>query len=78
MVKKMPDKYLPWTCRRYHFSDAHIQMVRELGLNPKKFGGLANTRQEPWKAPLPEFRGAVFSSTSRKVGLRTYGPSSRW
>jgi len=30
-------------------------MTRELGLNPKKFGGLANTRQEPWKLPLPEF-----------------------
>jgi hypothetical protein len=30
-------------------------MARELGLNPKKFGGLANTKQESWKAPLPEF-----------------------
>jgi len=30
-------------------------MARELGLNPKKFGGIANHRQEPWKAPLPEF-----------------------
>lgn len=33
----------------------HIQMARELGLNPKKFGSLANHRQEPWKRPLPEF-----------------------
>ena len=24
-------------------------------MNPKKFGGLANYRQEPWKIPLPEF-----------------------
>lgn len=30
-------------------------MARELGLNPKKFGKLANHRQEPWKAPLPKF-----------------------
>jgi hypothetical protein len=30
-------------------------MARELGLNPKKFGGLANTKQEPWKLPLPDF-----------------------
>jgi len=29
-------------------------MARELGLNPKKFGSLANTKQEPWKLPLPE------------------------
>jgi hypothetical protein len=33
----------------------HIQMARELGLNPKKFGKLANHRQERWKRPLPEF-----------------------
>jgi len=30
-------------------------MARELGLNPKKLGGLANHKQEPWKAPLPQF-----------------------
>ena len=30
-------------------------MARELGLNPKKFGSLANTKQEPWKLPLPDF-----------------------
>lgn len=41
--------------KRYHLTDAQIQMARELGLNPKKFGGLANDRQEPWKRPLPEF-----------------------
>ena len=30
-------------------------MARELGLNPKKFGGLANTKQKPWKLPLPQY-----------------------
>ena len=30
-------------------------MARELGMNPKKFGSLANTKQEPWKLPLPDF-----------------------
>jgi len=30
-------------------------MARELGLNPHKFGKLANEKQEPWKKPLPEF-----------------------
>jgi len=24
-------------------------------MNPKKFGSLANTKQEPWKLPLPNF-----------------------
>ncbi len=39
--------------KRFHLSDLPIQMARELGLNPKKCGGLANHRQEPWKLPLP-------------------------
>jgi hypothetical protein len=30
-------------------------MARELGMNPKRFGKLANEKQEPWKAPLPAF-----------------------
>jgi hypothetical protein len=30
-------------------------MARELGLNPRKFGGIANYKQEPWKEPLPQF-----------------------
>ena len=30
-------------------------MARELGMNPKKFGKLANHKQERWKAPLSVF-----------------------
>lgn len=30
-------------------------MARELGLNPTKLGKVDNHRQEPWKAPLPQF-----------------------
>ena len=30
-------------------------MARELGLNPRKFDNLANTKQEPWKLPLPQY-----------------------
>ena len=41
--------------KRYRLSDMHIQMARELGMNPKRFGGLANHKQEKWKAPLPIF-----------------------
>ena len=38
---------------RFQLSDAQIQTARELGLNPKKFGSLANTMQKPWKLPSP-------------------------
>ena len=30
-------------------------MARELGLNPRKFGSLADNRASPWKAPLADF-----------------------
>ncbi len=54
---KNPQKFQVWVDarRKYHLSDEHIQMARELGMNPKKFGSLANSRQESWKLPLPEF-----------------------
>jgi len=42
--------------RRHHrLSHAHVQMARELGLNPKKLGGIDNHHQEPWKVPLHQF-----------------------
>jgi hypothetical protein len=53
----IPNDLKPWieAKKRHRLSQAHIQMARELGMNPRKFGGLDNHRQEPWKAPLPEF-----------------------
>ncbi len=55
--KNLSSKYQPWVDarKRFHLSHAHIQMARELGMNPKKFGGKANHKQEPWKLPLPQF-----------------------
>ena len=40
---------------KYRLTDVQIQMARELGMNPKKFGSLANHKQEKWKAPLADF-----------------------
>lgn len=55
--KGLSPKYQPWVDarKRFHLSHAHVQMARELGMNPKKLGGKANHKQEPWKAPLPVF-----------------------
>ena len=54
---RVPQNLQPWfeARRRFNLSHATVQMARELGLNPKKFGSLADTRQSPWRAPLPEF-----------------------
>ncbi len=49
----------PWATAR-HRSDARVQMARELGLNPKKFGSLASQRQELWKVPLAEFIAELY------------------
>lgn len=46
--------------KKYRLSKEVIQMARQLGLNPKKFGGLANHKQEPWKAPLPDFIRSLY------------------
>ncbi len=47
----------PWieARKRFRLPHAHVQMARELGLNPKNLGKLANHDQEPWKQPLPDF-----------------------
>lgn len=66
---KMPQKLQPWidARERFHLSHAHIQMARELGLNPKKLGKIANHRQEPWKAPLPVYLEELYE---RRFGRR--------
>jgi hypothetical protein len=55
--KKIPNELLPWieAKKRHRLSQMHIQMARELGMNPKGFGKLDNHKQEQWKAPLPQY-----------------------
>ncbi|MBW2707865.1 MAG: hypothetical protein JRD04_01040 [Deltaproteobacteria bacterium] len=64
----MPVKDQIWIDAREQFrlSDAHIQMARELGMNPKRFGKLANHKQEPWKLPLPDFIEDLYFKRFRK------------
>lgn len=46
--------------KRHRLSDKHVQMARELGLNPDKLGKIDNHEQELWKAPLPQFIEDVY------------------
>ena len=70
MSKKyfIPNKLKPWieARKKYRLSHAQIQMARELGLNPKKFGSLGNTKQQPWKLPLPEFIEEIYFKHFKK------------
>lgn len=54
---RIPHKFLPWidARKKYRLTDAEIQMARELGLSPKRFGRYSDRKNEPWKKPLREF-----------------------
>jgi hypothetical protein len=64
----MNDKNKKWieAKKKFRLSDIHIQMARELGMNPKKFGSLANHKQERWKAPLPDFIEDLYCKRFKK------------
>lgn len=55
-------KLRPWVeaRKRYHLSHAQVQKARELVLNPKESGRLANSDQELWKLPLPRYIEALY------------------
>ena len=55
--KKPNQKMQAWidARKRHRLSHAHVQMARELGMNPKKLGKLDNHDQEPWKMPLRNY-----------------------
>lgn len=56
MITNLPPRLQAWIAarKRFRLSDAHVQMARELQMNPDKLGKLADHRDQPWKAPLPD------------------------
>jgi hypothetical protein len=58
----VPNKLVPWieAMKRHRLTDTHVQMARELGMNPKKLGKIDNHKQEPWKLPLPQFIESLY------------------
>ena len=68
-TQRIPPELQKWidARSRFHLSHAQVQMARELGMNPRKFGRLANYRQEPWKAPLPIFIERIYQKRFGKA-----------
>ena len=60
--------------KRHRLSDRHVQMARELGLNPDKLGKIDNHRQEPWKAPLPQFIEDIYYKRFKREQPETVRP----
>jgi hypothetical protein len=53
--------------KKHKLSDMHVQMARELGLNPDKLGNIDNHKQESWKAPLKEFIEDIYFKRFNKL-----------
>ena len=80
MSQKIPADLQVWieARKRFKLSHAQVQMARELGMNPKRLGGLANHKQEPWKAPLPQFIEELYGRRfSREVPERVVSLEER-
>ena len=74
---RIPPKLQPWfdARQRFRLSHAHIQMARELGLNPRKFGALANVQQDSWKRPLAEFIADCYIKRFGRAGCEVLPPA---
>ena len=55
--------------KKYRLPKEAIQMAKRLGMNPKKFGGIANHKQEPWKQPLPDFIRTLYEKRFGTSGI---------
>ena len=53
-------------------------MARELGLNPGKLGKISNHRQEPWKAPPPQFIEHLYLKRFGREQPRVVTPAEKW
>jgi hypothetical protein len=53
-------------------------MARELGLNPRKLGKLANHQREPWKAPLPQFIEHLYVKRFGRERPQVVTPAKNW
>jgi hypothetical protein len=78
--KALPPRVRAWVDarKRYRLSDVHVQMARELGLNPGKLGKIGNHRQEPWKAPLPQFIEHLYLKRFGRERPLVVTPAETW
>lgn len=73
-VKKAVLKQWMVMQKRHRLSDKQVQMARELGLNPDKLGKIDNHKQEPWKAPLPQFIEHIYFKRFKREEPETVKP----
>jgi hypothetical protein len=78
--KALPPQVRVWVeaRKRHRLSHAQVQMARELGLNPEKLGKISNHRQEPWKAPLPQFIEHLYLKRFGRERPQVVTPAEKW
>jgi hypothetical protein len=78
--KALPAQVHAWVeaRKRHHLSHAQVQMARELGMNPRKLGKIDNHRQEPWKAPLPQFIEYLYVKRFGRERPQAVTPAEQW
>src|SRR5215471_21587568 len=78
--KALPPQVRAWVeaRKRHRLSCAQVQMARELGLNPGKLGKISNHRQEPWKAPLPQFIEHLYLKRFGRDRPQSVTPAEEW
>jgi predicted 3-demethylubiquinone-9 3-methyltransferase (glyoxalase superfamily) len=64
--------------KRHKLSDKHIQMARELGLNPDKLGKIDNHKQETWKVPLPQYIEKIYFEHFKKTAPASVKSIRAW
>jgi hypothetical protein len=71
--KKLSAKLQDWikARERHRLSHAHVQMARELGMNPRKLGKLETTTRSPGKRRCRSSSSAFTSRTSAGSGPRS-------
>ena len=52
--------------KKHRISDKHVQMARELGLNPDKLGKIDNHQNEGWKVPIAQFIEDIYLKQFKK------------
>ncbi|MEM9644666.1 MAG: hypothetical protein AAF989_06715 [Planctomycetota bacterium] len=71
MAKKprIPNRFRPWieARKKFRLSHAHIQMARELGLSPKRFGKYSDLSQQPGKLSLANFITSMYKKRFGKT-----------
>ena len=63
--------------RRFRLSPMHVQMAREIGMDPRSLGKLDNHHQEPWKAPLPDFIAKLYAKRFGKQVPNGFEPGGK-